>query len=152
MIYDHLIIAGERIGPVRLGGRVSDAIKHLGNPDRVVRSKYAGQPNSPGYVVYDYNEECIFFKWEDDSAVNPTIYDPTVTCDKWRTPEGVRVGLPVTDAAARLFGPYCSTTTDDGELLIYTMDMGIWLWAKDRNSAINQIRVWFPKKDRTTCN
>jgi len=33
MNYDHLIIAGDRIGPVKMGGLVSDAVQHLGNPN-----------------------------------------------------------------------------------------------------------------------
>lgn len=101
MNYDHLIIAGDRIGPVKMGGLVSDAVSHLGNPDKVLRSTFRG----PGYpsdeVHYWYKEECIEFVWM-DSGINPTIEDGfrglIVTCGKWSTPSGLRVGSSMQDS------------------------------------------------------
>ncbi len=50
--YDHIVFPGERIGPVRMGGLVSDAVRHLGNPSSVSRSTYCGGYNSDEVTYY----------------------------------------------------------------------------------------------------
>ena len=142
MNYDNLIIPGQRIGPVQMGSRVSDAVKHLGNPDSVWRSTFRG----PGYfadeVYYSYNDECITFTWEDSGlapVVEKGLRGINVTCDKWSTPDGLHVGSSMEDVAARI-GRYCPMQRDDGWLLIETIQ-GIWFWTKGRNSPVSQISV-----------
>jgi hypothetical protein len=142
MNYDHLIIAGDRIGPVRMGGSVTDAVQHLGDPNHISRSTFRG----PGYyadeVYYFYKDECISFTWM-DSGLDPTIEKGlrgiNVTCDKWSTPGGLHVGSSMKDVAAQI-GAYCASNRPDGSLIIATKQ-GIWFEGKDRYSPITIIRV-----------
>ena len=142
MNYDHLIIPGQRIGPVQMGGFVSEAVRHLGNPDHVYRSTFRG----PGYyadeVYYNYNDECIRFTWM-DSGIDPRVESGwrgiNVTCGKWSTPDGLHVGSSMRDVANHI-GEYCPSTRKDGTLLIATKQ-GIWFFAKDRNSPVFEISV-----------
>lgn len=140
--YDHLIVPGERIGPVRMGGPVKDAIQHLGKPDTVNRSTFRGPGYNSDEVYYYYTNECIRFTWV-DSGVNPEIESGwrgvNVSCDKWRTAGGLHVGSPMGDVVSQL-GAYCPQTRDDGTLLVATKD-GIWFSAKDRNSPVDDISV-----------
>lgn len=140
--YDHLIVPGERIGPVRMGGSVKDAIQHLGKPDLVNRSTFRGPGYTSDEVYYYYTNECIRFTW-DDSGVNPEIESGwrgiSVSCDKWRTADGLHVGSDMRDVVSRV-SVYCATTRDDGTLLVATKE-GIWFSAKDRNSPVDDISV-----------
>jgi hypothetical protein len=143
MNFDHLIIAGDRIGPVRMGGNVSDAVQHLGNPDRVFRSTFRGPGYSSDEVYYNYyKEQCIQFVWT-DSGIEPQIEKGlrgiNVTCDIWSTPGGLHVGSSMKDVAAQI-GEYCPSTRPDGSLLIITK-RGIWFEAKNRYSPVTIIRV-----------
>src|SRR5215469_9780588 len=116
MNYDHRIIAGDRIGPVSLGGSVINAVHHLGNPDSVARSTFRG----PGYyadeVYYFYRDECISFTWM-DSGIEPVIEKGwrgiNVTCDKWSTPNGLHVGSSMHEVGA-VIGEYCPKQRKDG--------------------------------------
>lgn len=143
MNYDHLIIAGDRIGPVRMGGLVSDAVKHLGNPDRVFRSTFRG----PGYyadeVYYNYyKEQCIQFVWMDsglDPQIEKGLRGINVTCPIWSTPGGLHVGSSMQDVAAQI-GEYCPSNRPDGSLIISTKT-GIWFEGKNRYSPVTIIRV-----------
>ena len=142
MNYDHLIVQGQRVGPVALNGYVSDAIQHLGEPDRVKRSTFRG----PGYyadeVHYYYNDECLSFTWM-DSGVNPQIENGwrgiNVTCDKWQTPDGLHVGSTMQEVVSHL-ALYCVDNEGPGRFLVATKE-GIWFWSKDRNSPVNMISV-----------
>lgn len=151
MNYDHQIIAGERVGPVRLGGLVSEAVRHLGEPDRVNRSAFRGPGYSADEVYYFYTDECINFTWQ-DSGIDPTIENGlrgiNVTCDKWSTPEGLHVGSSMSEVNAHL-GKYCPETQDDGSMVIETKE-GVWYWAKDRNSPVTEISV-MPVMDHWDC-
>jgi hypothetical protein len=142
MNYDNLIIAGDRIGPVRMGGLVSDAVQHLGNPDRVFRSTFRGPGYASDEVYYNYKDECIQFTWT-DSGIEPTIEKGlrgiNVTCGKWTTTDGLHVGSSMKEVGARI-GQYCPYTRPNGTLLIATK-RGIWFEAKDRNSPVSIIRV-----------
>jgi hypothetical protein len=142
MNYDHLIMAGDRIGPVQLGGAVSDAVRHLGKPDTVNRSTFRGPGYSADEVYYYYDSECINFVWEDtglDPHIERGLRGINVTCDKWSTPDGLHVGSSMKDVNARI-GTYCPSNRDDGSLIIMTKQ-GIWYEAKDRNSPVTIIRV-----------
>jgi hypothetical protein len=142
MNYDHLIVPGDRIGPVQMGGSVRAAIQHLGEPDSVNRSTFRG----PGYyadeVYYYYRNECIQFTWM-DSDVDPKIETGyrgiNVTCDKWKTAGGLHVGSPIRDVISQL-GAYCPSNRSDGSLLIATKE-GIWYEAADRNSSVSRILI-----------
>ncbi len=142
MNYDHLIVPGYRVGPVRLGGAVSEVVQHLGEPDNVSRSTYRGGGYNADEVYYYYNDECIQFVWQ-DSGVEPQIENGyrgiMVTCDKWATADGLHVGMPIKDVITHL-GAYCSTTRSDGSLLVITKE-GIWFSAADRNSPVSAISV-----------
>jgi hypothetical protein len=143
MNYDHLIIAGDRIGPVRMGGSVTDAVKHLGNPDRVFRSTFRGPGYSSDEVYYNYyKENCIQFVWT-DSGIDPTIEKGlrgiNVTCATWSTPGGLHVGSSMQDVAAQI-GQYCPSNRPDGSMIISTKN-GIWFEAKNRYSPVTIIRV-----------
>lgn len=144
--YDHLIVPGVRIGPVWLGGRVSDAVQHLGEPDHVSRSTFRGGPYNADEVYYSYRDECITFVWI-DTGVTPTVETGwrgiMVTCDKWSTVDGLHVGMPVSDVISRL-GPYCDHNTGNGSVMVETKQ-GIWVAAPDRNSAVTAIYV-MPKE------
>ena len=61
MNYDHLVVPGERIGPVALSGNVEDAVQHLGEPDHVNRSTFRGPGYDADEVYYYYDNECISF-------------------------------------------------------------------------------------------
>jgi hypothetical protein len=137
--YDRLIVPGVRIGPVAMGGEVLATIQHLGQPDRVDRSTIPGfQPE----VYYNYDDECISFTWI-DLGINPKIETGwrgiNVTCDKWATLYGARVGMPVQDVV-KTFGEWCPRVREDGTLLIATKQ-GIWFFAQDRNSPVTKISV-----------
>lgn len=142
MNYDHQIVPGVRIGPVRLGGSVSDAIQHLGEPDRAWRSTFRGPGYNADEVYYYYNDECIQFTWS-DSGVEPQIENGwrgiNVTCDKWQTADGLHVGMPIKDVISHL-GQYCASNRSDGSLLVSTKE-GIWFDAPNRNSAVTRILV-----------
>lgn len=142
MNFDRLIIPGERIGPVRLGGDVKQAVQHLGDPDRVHRSTFRGPGYSADEVYYFYDNDCISFTWL-DADVNPKVENGwrgiNVKCDKWATANGIRVGMPVQELVHRI-GEYCPQNRDDGSLLIATKQ-GIWYWARDRNSPVSAISV-----------
>ena len=142
MNYDHLIIAGDRIGPVKMGGRVSDAVQHLGNPNNVARSTFRGPGYSSDVVYYFYKDECISFTWQ-DSGIDPKIEEGlrgiNVTCDKWSTPAGLHVGSSMQDVNSHV-GAYCPSTRPNGTMIIATKE-GIWYEAKNRNSPVTIIRV-----------
>lgn len=142
MNYDHLIIAGDRIGPVKMGGLVSAAIQHLGEPQNVSRSTLRGPGYSSDEVYYFYKDECISFTWE-DSGIDPQIEKGlrgiNVTCPKWSTPEGLHVGSSMRDVSEHI-SQYCPSNRPDGSLIISTKT-GIWFEAKDRNSPVTIIRV-----------
>jgi hypothetical protein len=142
MNYDHLIIAGDRIGPVRMGGLVTDAVQHLGNPNNVYRSTFRGPGYSSDEVYYYYKDECISFTWTDDGLapqIERGLRGINVTCDKWSTPDGLHVGSPMQDIAAHV-GQYCPSNRDNGSLIIATKQ-GIWYEGKNRYSPISIIRV-----------
>lgn len=140
MNYDRLIVPGVRIGPVRLGGRVKDAVQHLGRPDRVSRQSETVWPGD--LVIYFYNDECIDFNWT-DVGLDPKIwdYEVRVTCNKWATSAGIRVGMPISEAISMLSGRYCASPTTDGTLSVVLKDQGIELFANNRNAPIRFIRV-----------
>lgn len=142
MNFDRLIVPGQRVGPVALGGDVRRAIGHLGRPDRVNRSTFRGPGYDADEVYYYYADECIRFTWS-DRGVNPTIQTGwrgiNVTCPKWTTAEGIRVGMPIPEVVARLRVPYCAHSSG-GRFMILTKQ-GIWFWARDRNSPVSEISV-----------
>ena len=142
MNYDHMIVPGDRVGPVQMGGRVIDAVQHLGDPDRVTRSTFRGPGYSSDEVYYYYKDECISFTWE-DSGIEPRIESGwrgiNVDCDKWRTANGLHVGSSMKDVN-NMIGKYCPTIRGDGSMLIITKE-GIWFDAKDRNSPVSWIAV-----------
>jgi hypothetical protein len=140
--YDHLIVPGERIGPVGMGGSVNETVQHLGEPDTVNRSTFRGPGYNADEVYYYYNDECIQFTWE-DSGVDPKIEKGlrgiNVTCNKWKTWDGLQVGMPIKDVISHL-GEYCASNRDDGSLIVSTKG-GIWFEAANRNSLVSVIRV-----------
>jgi len=142
MNYDHLIVPGTRIGPVGLGSKVSGVVQHLGEPDSVSRSTFRGPGYDADEVYYFYQDECIQFTWL-DSGIEPKVENGmrgiNVTCGKWATADGVRVGMSVKDVVSHL-GAYCASTRDDGSLLISTKE-GIWFDAPDRNGAVTRILI-----------
>jgi hypothetical protein len=142
MNYDHMIVPGNRIGPVSMGGAVGTVVQHLGKPDTVNRSTFRGPGYTADEVYYYYNDECISFTWE-DSGISPRVESGlrgiNVTCDKWSTADGLHVGSMMSDLDARL-SSYCPFNRSDGTLLIETKN-GIWFYAKDRNSPISSISV-----------
>lgn len=142
MNYDHLIIAGDRVGPVQMGGLVSDAVQHLGNPDSVFRSTFRGPGYSSDEVYYNYKEECIQFTWQDsglDPRIEKGLRGVNVTCGKWSTPDGLHVGSSMKEVNSHV-GRYCASNRPNGSLIIATKE-GIWYEAKDRYSPITIIRV-----------
>ncbi len=142
MSYDHLIVPGERIGPVRMGGSVSGAVQHLGEPDNVVRSTFRGPGYDADEVHYLYHDECIQFTWI-DSGVEPQVESGlrgiNVYCDKWATANGLHVGSSLRDVISQI-GEYCPSNDDDGSLTVETKS-GVWFSAQDRNSPVSEISV-----------
>lgn len=150
MNYDHLIVPGVRAGPVQLGGRVRNAIQHLGQPDLVNRSTF--RELGINEVFYWYDAECIEFSWS-DVGVEPKIPIGTrrginISCDKWRTSDGLHVGLRLSEVVSHL-GEYCAVNKDDGSIEVETKE-GIFFQAHDRNSAVSVIRV-MPKMTTWDC-
>jgi len=144
MNYDHMIIPGKRIGPVIMGGLVSDAVQHLGNPDIVNRSTFRGPGYDADEVLYYYKNECIKFMWI-DSGLDPRIEEGwrgvTVWCDKWSTPDGMHVGSRMQEVSSSEYARrYCASTREDGSLMILTKK-GVWFHGKNRNSPISGIIV-----------
>lgn len=134
MNYDHVIVPGERIGPVRLGGLVSDAVKHLGNPDSVYHN------GSPTYLVeYAYKEGCLHFRWTDNGA-EPVIDGGAVwvRCGTFFTSDGLQIGSSMQDVIGRV-GRYCSRSDANGYLEIQ-ID-GLSFGFVHRNSTVDQITV-----------
>lgn len=147
MNYDHLVVPGERIGPVGLGGDVGYAIQHLGEPDHVNRSTFRGPGYDADEVYYFYDNECVSFTWI-DSGVNPQIEKGwrgiNASCDKWSTRGGVHVGMALRDALRMLandgINRWCETTRKDGEILVMTLE-GLWLEAPNRNGNVTRMLV-----------
>lgn len=133
MNYDRIIVPGERIGPVRLGGLVSDAVKHLGNPDQVYHN------GSPTYIVeYAYKEGCLHFRWT-DSGAEPVIDGGVWSrCGTFSTSDGLQIGSSMQDVIDRL-ARYCSRSDWHGYLEIQ-ID-GLSFGFKQRNSPVDQITV-----------
>ena len=142
MNYDHLIVPGQRVGPAWLSGSVRQTLSHLGNPDRGSRSTFRGPGYDADEVYYYYDDECISFTWQ-DKGVDPLIENGwrgiNVTCDKWQTASGVRVGMSVQDVIGRI-GNYCTATDPDGSLTVVEQ-AGTFYRAKNRNSPIYMISV-----------
>jgi len=142
MNYDHVIVPADRIGPVGLGSKVSEVVQHLGEPDSVSRSTYRGPGITSDEVYYYYRDECIEFTWQ-DTGLEPTVENGlrgiNVTCGKWVTQDGLRVGMPIKDVISHL-GAYCASNRDDGSLVVATKT-GIWFEAPDRNSDVTRILV-----------
>jgi len=136
--YDHLIIPGERIGPVHVGDTVTSVVAHLGNPDTVRHQATA--PGYPDFVHYGYKDECIRFTWQ-DIGVEPKVdgHDVSVSCGKWQTKNGLHVGSSVKEVVSEP-GEYCAKNEDDGSLLIARKE-GIWFYAADRNSPVMRIAI-----------
>ncbi len=148
MNYDHTIVPGVRIGPVRMGGLVSDAVQHLGNPDKVWRTKPGPGLPSSDEVRYWYKDECISFSWQ-DHGIDPTIdevgwgrFAMVVWCNKWSTPDGIQVGSSMRDLSSHL-GEYCASNADlgNGDTLMIVTKQGAWYYSKGRNSPIDSISV-----------
>jgi hypothetical protein len=141
--YDHKIIPGDRIGPVKMGGLVSDAVQHLGNPDSVSRSTFRGPGYASDEVYYSYKKECIRFTWM-DTGLDPRIETGwrgvVVWCDKWSTPDGLRVGDPMKDVNSSVYASEYCATTNGGEMFILTKK-GIWFTGRNRNSPISSFIV-----------
>jgi|GEM_PF-4834117 len=142
MDYDHLLVPGERAGPVGLDTKVSEVVQHLGEPDNAWRSTFRGPGYDADEVYYWYNDECIEFTWM-DSGIEPTVEHGlrgiNVMCGKWATADGLRVGTPIKDVISHL-GQYCPSTRDDGTLLVVTKT-GIWFEAPNRNGAVTRILI-----------
>jgi hypothetical protein len=140
--YDHVIVPGQRIGPVQLGASVRDALRHLGNPDSVGRFVCGGiRPCPPDQVFYWYTKnECLVFSFT-DKGLDPIITGVTANCDKWSTRDGLHVGFPMPDLANRL-GEYCPVQfTSKGHIFgIFTKE-GIDFRGKNRNSPVTEINV-----------
>jgi hypothetical protein len=137
--YDHLIVAGDRIGPAQVGGSIRDALKHLGNPNSAGRF-YDNIGHQPDRVSYYFNAECIIVNW-DDTGLDPKITEITVTCDKWRTSDGLQVGTAMSELSSH-FSQYCPMqyTSKDHRFAIYTKQ-GIYFIGKNRNSPMYEIHV-----------
>ena len=115
------------LAPVSLGGSVQDAVNHLGEPNRVNRSRFRGPGYSSDEVTYFYDDECISFTWE-DSGLDPKIESGlrgiNVSCNRWSLSNGIRVGSTMQELNATL-GHYCPSTNSDGKMFIESKD-GIW--------------------------
>jgi len=141
MNYDHSIVPGVRVGPVSLGGSVTEAVHHLGNPDQINLSTFGGRYADE--VYYHYDSECIQFVWQDE-GIDPTVENGlrgiVAFCDRWSTSTGIHVGMTPAEAVSHLDGEYCTFNRDNGEIQVETRD-GMFLMAKDRYSPIHDIGV-----------
>lgn len=145
MNYDHLIVPGNRIGPVEMGGSVQDAVNHLGNPDSIDWLADGDTIGGNGEVYYEYKKECIWFAWVDqglDPKIESGMRGINVTCDQWRTADGIHVGVQPTDA---VHDRYCAINSG-GDMEIELLN-GIEFIAKDRYSPIKEISV-VPQHDK----
>ena len=148
MNYDDLVVPGLRIGPVVLGGNVSDAVRHLGNPDSVNTRTQGGRSD---LVQYVYKDECVLFDWWDEGPNPKVSMEVDTTCAKWHTSSGIRVGSLPIDAVS-ILTDYCNrNTSGDSEWWIETKE-GLWFWARNRDSPIFQIRVSDRKANWDSCN
>jgi hypothetical protein len=139
--YDHLIIAGVRIGPLYVDLPVSDVVKHLGS------TKYVfSDPYQPALHRQYYDSECIQFFWT-DRGLEPKIQDRLkVFCAKWNTPNGSSVGMTIQQIIQREGGGYviygtctgATKTFGDSCVLQYP---GVVFWAASRNVPIDHIEL-----------
>jgi hypothetical protein len=122
-----------------MGGKVSDAIQHLRQPDRVFRSTFRGLGVNADEVYYYCNSDCLYFVWL-DAGIEPRIERGLrgigVTCDRWTTSSGLHVGSSMKEVTARI-SQYCPVPTSNG-LLIQSKE-GIYFESKDRNSPVSRI-------------
>jgi hypothetical protein len=145
--YDHLIIAGQRIGPVNIDQPVSEVIKHLGSTKYV----FGGDPLTPASRRQYYDSECIQFYW-DDRGLEPKIRSGvTVFCAKWNTPNGSSVGMTIQQIIQKegngyvIYGTCTGATKTFGDSCILQYP-GLVFWAGSRNVPIDHIIV-FPLGD-----
>ena len=142
MNYDHQIVAGDRVGPVKMGGLVSETVQHLGNPTGRSAAHIAAPAilRMRSITTTKTNASSSLGGFRHRSPrLKPVMRGINVTCDRWSTPDGLHVGSSMKDVSAHI-GQYCPSNRPNGSMIISTKQ-GIWFEAKDRNSPITIIRV-----------
>ena len=144
--YDKLIVPGDRIGPVAMGGYVDEIVKKLGKPSKEYRCTFRG----PGYdadEVYDsYKKSGIWFIWFTwiDKDLRPIVESGlrgiSTQSDYWSTSNGIHVGSSIQEVEAVYGEPY-NFIIHDKQQSILEYDNGIWFYVKDRNSPVFQITI-----------
>jgi hypothetical protein len=144
--FDNLIVPGDRVGPVSMGGYVDDIVKKLGNPDKVYRSTFRGPGYNADEVHYYYmqGKYAISFTWE-DSGLRPVVESGyrgiNTSSPYWQTSKGIHVGSSIQDVVNAYGKPdyFEYSQTNMQSTLFY--NTGIWFSVKDRNSPVNEISI-----------
>ena len=138
--FDNVIVPRARVGPVVLGGSDNEAARQLGRPHQVRRHRPPRASTLPVSFTYVYRRPlCLELFW-DDAGVAPPVLSVYITCDRWRTAEGLGVGSLPEDVISRLGNPEvteCSTRT----CFLSYHRLGLRFWARSRASPIHQVQV-----------
>lgn len=148
--YDNLIVPGQRIGPVSMGGYVDEIVRKLGKPNKIRRNTFRGPGYDADEVYYSYKKNgnwFIWFTWEDKGfrpVVESGLRGINTQSNYWVTAKGVHVGSSAQDVVIAYGEPYHYLIEDKQESVM-EYD-GIWFWVKDRESPVYQISIVPPGK------
>lgn len=144
--FDNLIIPGDRIGPVSMGGDVKEIVDKIGNPKKISRSTFRGPGYDADEVYYWYGHQYqLTFVWI-DKGLSPVVESGfrgiTTTSNYWATAKGIHVGSSIQDVENAYGNPddFSLHEADHTYMMSYNK-IGIWFTVKDRNSPVKYISV-----------
>jgi hypothetical protein len=147
--YDNLIIPRNRVGPVRLGQAVSSAIAQLGKPDKVIRGRdpaiINGRP-APDPLVYIWRGRTCLNLHSVDEGLEPQVRSIYVTCDRWRTAEGIGLGSLPKQIVVALGQPDTLDCNANQCFLKYHW-LGLRFWSRGRDQPVHEMHVLPGRED-----
>jgi hypothetical protein len=144
--FDTVIVPGQRVGPVAMGGYVDEIVAKLGKPDRTRRSTFRGPGYDADEVYYYYDRYCLSFTWY-DKGLRPQVQSGFrgihATCNRWAMANGVRAGSSIQDVVRAMGEPHkvfgCKSGAEAECTLHYTS--GVMIMTRDRNSPVFDIYI-----------
>jgi hypothetical protein len=130
--YDNLIVAGERVGPVKIGMPVAELLTVAGTPNStsLIENSAAATYRFNGFTV----------------AAHDTVYWIVVESPAYRTAQGTAVGVEQIEARASFGKPACVVTRGDHTLYDYE---NIYVEVSNTTGRVTRIGV---QKKTSTCD
>jgi len=144
--FDTVIVPGQRVGPVAMGGYVDEIVAKLGKPDRTERSTFRGPGYDADEVYYYYDRYCLRFTWN-DKGLRPQVQSGLrgihATCSRWQMANGLRTGSSIQDLVRAMGEPSkvfdCKSGSEAECVLWYSS--GIVFKTRDRSSPVYDIYI-----------